>query len=194
MRTIRVAPRAAFAKNLGFAALAAGALPLWLLLAQPILGADRAIGAYFVLAAAAYLGTIAPVRGRALAVAVAATAVGGFAALVARAPGELVLVLGVLVAVARSGFLYRCAPARGVAIEAIVAGGGLLFARFLFGPSVAALVLALWGFFLVQSVYFLLGGRHAPALARDPDPFQDAYGRAIALLDRGEGGAGLPLT
>jgi hypothetical protein len=189
-----VATRGAFAKSLVFAALAAAALPLWLLLARPILGADRAIGAYFILAAAAYLGTIAPARSRALAVAVIATALGGFAALILRAHGELLLVLGVLVAVARSGFLYRCAPARAVLIEAIVAGGGLLFARFLFGPSVAALVLAVWGFFLVQSVYFLLGGRYAPVLARHPDPFQDAYGRAIALLDRGEGGAGLPLT
>ena len=188
MKTIRVAPRGAFAKSLWFAAVSAGALPLWLLLARPILGADRAIGVYFVLAAAAYLGTIAPARGRALAVVTAATAVGGVAALLTRAPGELVLVLGVLVAVARSGFLYRCAPARGVAIEAIVAGGGLLFARFLFGPTVAALVLALWGFFLAQSLYFLLGGRHGAAVARHPDPFQDAYGRALALLDRGEGG------
>ena len=71
------------------------------------------------------------------------------------------------------------------------AGGGLVFARFLFGPTVTALVLALWGFFLVQSLYFLLGGKHAPSLARHPDPFQDAYARATALLDRGEE---LPLT
>jgi hypothetical protein len=187
MKTICVAPRGAFAKSLWFAAVSAGALPLWLLLARPILGADRAIGVYFVLAAAAYLATIAPVRRRALAAAASATAAGGVAALLIRAPSELVLVLGVLIAVARSGFLYHGAPVRSVAIEAIVAGGGLVFARFLFGPTAAALVLALWGFFLVQSLYFLLGGRHAPTAARHPDPFQDAYGRALALLDRGEG-------
>jgi hypothetical protein len=191
MRTIRVASRSAFAKSLCFAAVAAGALPLWLLLARPILGADRAIGAYFVLAAAAYLGTIAPARNRALAAAVAAAAVGGAAALVARAPSELVLLLGMLVAVVRSGFLYRSTPARAVMVEAIVAGGGLVFARFLFGPTVTAFVLALWGFFLVQSLYFLLGGKHASSFARHPDPFQDAYARATALLDRGEE---LPLT
>ncbi len=194
MRTIRVAPRGTFGKSLWFAALAAGALPLWLLLARPILGTDPAIGAYFVIAAAAYLGAIAPARGRALVAMLVAAAVGGFAAIVTRAPGELVLVLAVLVAVARSGFLYSCSPARGVAIEALVAGGGLLFARFLFGPTVAALILALWGFFLVQSLYFLLGGRHAPVVARHPDPFQDAYGRATALLDDGRRGEGFPLT
>ena len=186
MRTIRAAHRSAFANGLWFAALAAGALPLWLLLARPILGADRAVGAYFVAAAAAYLGAIAPARGRALVVIVVATALGGFAALVTRAPGELVLALGVLVAVARSGFLYRSAPARGVAVEAIVTGGGLLFARFLCGPSTAALVLSIWGFFLVQSLYFLVvGARTLGGCSRHPDPFQDAYGRAMALLERG---------
>jgi len=191
MRAICVAPRGAFGKSLWFAAVSAGALPLWLLLARPIVGTDRAICVYFVLAAAAYLATIAPVRRRALGAAAAATAAGGVAALLIRAPSDLVLVLGVLIAVARSGFLYRGAPARSVAIEAIVAGGGLVFARFLFGPAVTALVLALWGFFLVQSLYFLLGERHVPAAERHPDPFQDAYGRALALLDRGEEGARL---
>jgi hypothetical protein len=186
MRTIRVARRSAFAESLWFAALAAGALPLWLLLARSLLGADRAIDAYLIAAAAAYLGTIAPARGRALVVAIVATVVGGFAAQVTRAPDELVLALGVLVAVARSGFLYRSAPARGVAVEAIITGGGLLFARFLCGPSTVALVLSIWGFFLVQSLYFLVGGAYTPGgSGRHPDPFQDAYGRAIALLEGG---------
>ena len=194
MRTESVLHRGVFAKSLWFAALAAGVLPLWLLLTRPIFGAERAVGAYFVAVAAAYLGSIAPTRGRALAVAILATAAGGLAALLTRAPGELVLVLAVLVAVARSGFLHRCAPARGVAIEAIVAGGGLLFARFLYGPSLAALVLSLWGFFLAQSLHVLLGGAVATRVSPRPDPFQDAYGRALALLDRGKEGGAVRLT
>ena len=126
-------------------------------------------------------------RGRALVVAIVATVVGGFAARLARAPEELVLALGVIVAVARSGFLYRCAPARGVAVEAIITGGGLLFARFLCGPSTVALVLSVWGFFLTQSLYFLVGGAYTRGGSlRHPDPFQDAYGRAMALLEGGE--------
>jgi len=189
-----VARRSTFAKSLWFAAFAAGALPLWLLLARPILGAERAIGAYFVAIAAAYLGSIAPTRGRALVVAVVAAAAGALASLTTHAAGELVLVLVVLIAVARSGFLYRCTPPRGVAIEAIVAGGGLLFVRFLCGPSVAALVLSLWGFFLVQSLYILLGGTTATAVSGHPDPFEDAYGRALALLDRADEGGTVRLT
>jgi hypothetical protein len=194
MKTAPVARRGAFAKSLWFAALAAGALPLWLLLARPFFGAGRVLGAYFVAVAAAYLASIAPTRSRALVVVIVAAAVGGVAAPLTRAPGELVPVLAVLVAVARSGFLYRCTPARGVAVEAIVAGGGLLFARFLCGPSVAALVLSLWGFFLVQSLYVLLGGTNAAAVSRHPDPFQDAYGRALALLDRETGSEAARLT
>jgi hypothetical protein len=189
VKTAPLAPRSTFAKSLWFAAFAAATLPLWLLLARPLLGSGRAIGAYFVATAAAYLGSIAPTRGRALVAAVLAGAAGALASLVTHAVGELVVVLVVLVAVARSGFLYRCAPSRGVVVEAIVAGGGLLFARFLCGPSMAALVLSLWGFFLAQSLYFLLGGTTATAVSRHPDPFEDAYGRALALLDRaGDGG------
>lgn len=186
MRAIRVVRRSAFAESLWFAALSAGALPLWLLLARPLLGADRVVGAYLIAAAAAYLGTIAPARGRALVVAIVVTLVGGFAAQITRTPGELVLALCVVVAVTRSGFLYRAAPARGVVLEAIVSGGGLLFARFLCGPSTVALVLSVWGFFLVQSLYFLVGGAYTPGgSGRHQDPFQDAYGRAIALLENG---------
>ena len=194
MKTAPVVRRSAFAKSLWFAASAAGALPLWLLLARPIFGAGHAIGAYFVAVAAAYLASIAPTRGRALVVAVVAAAAGALASLVTHAAGELVVVLVVLIAVARSGFLYRCAPARGVAVEAIVAGGGLLFARFLCGPSVGALVLSLWGFFLAQSLYVLLGGTTATAVSRHPDPFEDAYGRALALLDRADEDGAVRLT
>jgi len=186
--------RGSFARSLGFAAVAAGALPLWSQLARPILGAERALGAYLVAVAAAYLGSIAPTRGRALVVAIAVAAAGGLAALVTRAPSELVLVLAVLLAVARSGFLYPRAPARAVAVETIVAGGGLLFARFLCGPSVGALVLSLWGFFLAQSLHVLLGGAVATRVSPRPDPFQDAYGRALALLDRGKEGGAVRLT
>jgi hypothetical protein len=189
-----IAHRGVFAKSLWFAAFAAGVLPLWWLLTRPILGAECALGAYFVAVVAAYLASIAPTRGRALAVAAVASAAGGLAALLTPAPGELAVVLAVLVAVARSGFLYRCAPARGVAIETIVAGGGLLFARFLGGPSVAGLVLSLWGFFLAQSLYVLLGGTTARAVSRHPDPFQDAYGRALALLDHPEKREAVRLT
>jgi hypothetical protein len=57
-------------------------------------------------------------------------------------------------------------------------------ARFLAAATPFATALAVWGFFLVQSVFFLVGGvqpRREPG--PQPDPFEDAHARALALLD-----------
>ena len=43
-------------------------------------------------------------------------------------------------------------------LEALLLFGGLALARQLIGPSMLSLVLAVWGFFLVQSVFFLVSG------------------------------------
>jgi len=47
--------------------------------------------------------------------------------------------------------------ARASVIETALVGAGLVFARLLAGRSPVALVLALWGFFLVQSLWLLVG-------------------------------------
>jgi hypothetical protein len=174
-----------FARSILFAALAAGfALP-WLVLARPIFGGAWAIVSYLVFVVAAYLGGLAPERRRGIAVFVVAVFIGVGVALAASAPAELALGLGALLAVGRSGFLYRAPTARAVLIETVLVGGGLVFARFLAGHSPLSLGLALWGFFLVQSFFFLVGGiRVRGGGGHHPDPFQDAYGRALALLDR----------
>lgn len=175
-----------FPRAIAFAALAAGGVLPWLVLARPILGAETALHAYLVGAAAAYLAGLARERGRAAVVFVVAAAVGIAAGLATRTATELALALGVLVAVGRSAFLYRSSPARAAAIETLLIGGGLVFARLLCGRSAAPLVLALWTFFLVQSLYFLMGGiRRRARSGRERDAFQDAYGRAVALLERG---------
>jgi hypothetical protein len=98
--------------------------------------------------------------------------------------GELALGLAVMLALARSAFLYRIPLARAVVIEAALVVGGLLFARFLAGASILSVMLALWGFLLVQSVFFLVGAvraRESESTCRDP--FEAAYGRAVALLN-----------
>jgi hypothetical protein len=174
-----------FSRSVLFAALAAGSVLPWLLLARPAFGAERALVLYLVGVVAAYLGGLAPKRGRRVAVFVAAACVALGVAVVARTATELVLGLGAVLALGRSAFLYQAPATRAVLTEAVLVGGGLLFVRFLIGHSLLALVLALWGFFLVQSLYFLLGGvRGRAGSGRHPDPFQDACGRALALLDR----------
>jgi hypothetical protein len=101
----------------------------------------------------------------------------------------LVIALGAVLGCMRSALLYRARPARTAAIELVLLCGGLLFARFLAGPSTLSIALALWAFFLVQSLYFLIGP--PKERARDTmriDPFDEAHRRAIALLECG----GLP--
>jgi hypothetical protein len=61
---------------------------------------------------------------------------------------------------------------------------GLLLARFLASPGLLGIALALWGFFLVQSVFFAIGGTHerrpeAGAL----DPFDRAKRRMLEVLE-----------
>jgi hypothetical protein len=173
-----------FARSILFAALAAGFASPWLALARPILGGKWALALYLVAVVAAYLGGLAPPRRRGIPIFVAALLAGGGVAIVASSPSELALGLCAVLAVGRSGFLYRAPAARAVVIEAALAGGGLVFARFLAAHSPLALALALWSFFLVQSFYFLVGGiRVRSGGGRHPDPFQDAYGRALALLE-----------
>ena len=173
-----------FGRSVAFAAIgAAGVIP-WLVLARPLVGADSALAGYLVLVTAGYLAGLAPQRRQSLAALLIATLVGCALATVARSWTELTLGLAAVLATGRSAFLYRASSARAAVIEAVLVGTGLLFARFLAGPSPRALMLALWGFLLVQSVYFLVAGvRMREPSGRRRDPFEEAYDRAVGLLE-----------
>lgn len=174
-----------FSRSLLFAVFAAGAALPWWMLARPFLGGARALAAYMIFVTAAYLAGLATERGRRAVTLAIALLAGGTVSFFARSFTELALGLGVILAVGRSAFLYSMPPSRAVVIELAITGGGLLFARFLAGGSALALVLAPWGFFLVQSLYFLVGGvSRRTGSGAHPDPFQDAYGRALSILER----------
>jgi hypothetical protein len=107
-------------------------------------------------------------------------------AAVAGGGAELALGLAVVLGTARGAFLHRTTPARAVAIEGVLLVGGLAFARFLATGTGQPTALALWGFFLVQSCFFLVGGvevRHADG--RHPDAFEEAFARATEVIERG---------
>jgi hypothetical protein len=75
-----------------------------------------------------------------------------------------------------------------VATEAALLAGGLWFARFLGVGKAQPTAFALWGFFLVQSCFFLVGGIELRRMdGRHPDPFEEAVARATEVM---EGGAG----
>ena len=74
--------------------------------------------------------------------------------------------------------------ARALVIETCLLAGGLALARFLAGPDTAQVAFAIWGFFLVQSFFFLLGGvaERAESTA-GLDSFEVARARALALME-----------
>jgi len=173
-----------FGRGVAFAAVAAAGSAAWLLCTAPLLGARRAFALWLVGLAAVYVGGLAErVRGRVGAAALTAAVGLGLLAVV---PGnhELVPALAVVIAVARSVFLFRAAPARAVVVEGLLLLGSLGFAAALGGPSLRGILLGTWGFFLVQSFFFLIPGGRICASAGRTDPFAAAHARALALLER----------
>lgn len=174
-----------FVRSAVFAALAAALWFPWAIAAAPVIGVWQARALYLICVTAVYVGGLSRQRTRALPLAVLVTILGGAAALVAANTAELVILLAVLLGIARSGILYRATAARAVAIEALLLSAGLLFARHLGGFTLMSTALAVWGFLLVQSVFFLLGGtRPAPLVEGGGDAFEEAHRRALVLLDR----------
>jgi hypothetical protein len=177
-----------FGRSAVFAALAGIGVIAWLVMAGPLLGVRRALAFYLVGLTATYVAGLAPSLRRGLGACVVVAALGSCLAVTTRTLPELAFGLAVLLAIARTAFLYRLRPARALAVEVAFVGGGLLFARFLAGPSLVSMMLAVWGFLLVQSFFFLVGGvRIRERAAPQRDAFDAAHERASALLD------GLPI-
>ncbi len=170
--------------GLAFAVVAAlGAIP-WLMVTGLFLGHGDATALYCLGLLILYVITIATGWPRALSTGALAAVLA--AVLGALAPSSALVLAGAAVALAvlRSGFLYRSRPLRGLLIEGLLAGGGLAFAGLLAGSSLLGTALAIWGFFLVQSLFFLAGGvaersDDGPAA----DPFDRAREQALALIE-----------
>jgi hypothetical protein len=157
----------------------------WLLVVGPLLGLGGARIVYLVAVAALYAAGLSSRRPRRLAAALATVAAGIILALVARSASEVVLGLAAVIGIVRSAFLYPSAPARAVATEVCLLGGGLVLARFLAGIAPPSTAFALWGFLLVQSFFFLGRGDAATRLpVRHVDPFDEALRRVTVLLER----------
>ena len=176
-----------FARSAAFAAVAALGWMPWAVFVGPILGWPAARALYLVAVTALYAGGLAASPPRRASVTLIAGLAGVLLAVVARGTPELCLGLAAVLGLARSGFLHHAAPARAVAVEAALLVGGLLFARFLAAGPLPT-TLALWGFLLVQSCFFLVGGTVAGRdEGRHPDPFDEACARAAEVLERPPG-------
>jgi hypothetical protein len=169
-------------------AFAAGIAVVAWLLALPLaasFGPRSAARALIVGGVAAQLALTAPSRRRGCAAAGLAVAGGALVLLLPLPVSTTALLAAALLGACRSGVLYRARPARALAVELLLLVGGLALGHTLSGGFGGSLPLALWGFWLVQSGYFLVGGvveRDDP----DPagrDPFEQARSRILALLE-----------
>lgn len=177
-----------FGRSAIFAALSGVSVVPWLVIAGPLLGMRLALALYLVALTATSVAALVPSRRRGLGAGVVVAVLGSCLVAATRTLPELALGLAVLFATARGAFLYRLRPARAALVELVLVGGGLLFARFLAGPSLISIAFAVWGFLLVQSLFFLVGGvRVRERTAPHTDPFDVANERARSLLD------GLPI-
>ena len=173
-----------FTRSLVFAAGAAGAFPVFALFANPILGRASALSLYLIGIAVLYVAGLTPRRSRSVAVVGIAAALGAGVFLLAPSVGTTAAGAALIVGVCRSGVLYRSRRARALVAETCLLAGGLGLARFLAGPDTLQVAFAVWGFFLVQSFFFLLGG--VAERAEPPsglDPFEVARARAVALME-----------
>jgi len=181
-----------FGRTLALGAVAATSLPLVLCVFQR-LGASGApreselgLGLYWVVAAACSLAaTAAPRRVRAV-VPFSAFVLGLMVLSLSPGLAALAVALTFVVSVARSGFLLRQPPGRALVHEAVCGAASLGLAWALYQPTVFGAALSLWGWFLVQSCFYLL----VEVFPRRPRPgqgdaFEVARARLLELLGPG---------
>jgi len=174
-----------FGRSLLFGAVAAAAFVPFAILATPILGWSGGLAAYAVICAATYLAGLGATRRQGFAAAGVLLLLGGAIAVIAPTPRDAILAAALALGICRSGLLYRARFGRSLLLEAFLLCAGLGAAAELLGGSTFSAVLAVWIFFVIQSVFFLVGGvasRKEPEAAADP--FEAARMRTLELLDR----------
>ncbi len=180
-------PAGKFSSSLIFAAVAGLAAVPYLLVALPAFGLVRTFSIGAVLLVAAYIVVASPslVRGLRSGALTLALGVG----LYALAPGVVVLFASaILLGVVRSGLLYRAKIGRAFAIEAMLFLLATSVAQLLAGSTVQSYGLAVWGFFLVESTFFLFEGARSRAESGSAeDPFERARREATRLMEEQPG-------
>lgn len=173
-------------RSLVFGAVAAAS---WLVLAVFFNG-TASLALLLKLHAAAcvslYLGGLAPGKGGGARVAALTLPIGLGIALLVGSPSTALLALGAVLAVGRSVLLWESRPLRALLLELLLVLGGLKAAALVGNSSIVGVALGYWTFFLVQGVFFLVGGVEArPEAGPVRDPFDLARERALRLLEDG---------
>jgi hypothetical protein len=164
-----------------------GALAASSVLATSFLPLSGMLGLHLVLIAGLYVVGVAPSAAASARAVVPTLVLAAGVWLASDHAGEAALGAALLVGVGRSVLVYRAPALRGLAVEAALIGAGLGLARALVGPGVGSLAWAIWGFFLVQSLYFWIPGIVERGIGEpETEPFERARRRLQRALDAGQ--------
>jgi hypothetical protein len=171
-----------FGSSLAFAALAAAGLPVAVTFAGAVIGSEAAVRLYAIAAAGLYAIGLCPDRSRRFAALASCAFAGMILALLPLGLRATAIGAAGLVAFTRGVLLPDSRNLRALAIEAVLGVAGFAAAGWFARGGLLALSLAVWGYFLVQSGYFLFGAHGRPAVG-NADPFERARVRLQRLLE-----------
>lgn len=172
-----------FSQSVLFGAVAAAAFAPFALIFSPWFGVQWALVGFAAGVIPFYLTGLGNTRRRGFAAALFASALIAAIAIFDAAPREALVGVALALGLARSGLAHPGAFVRSVLVESLLLVVGLSVAATLIGGSTLSVVLAIWAFFLVQSVFFLVSRTNSMAECELVDPFDEARDRAIAILD-----------
>lgn len=149
----------------------------------PAWGGRRALLVFAALAVSAHVAGLARSLPAAFRTGAACAAVTLLAAWLAPSLAVGLALLAVALSVVRSGLLDRARPARAVATEVVLSGGGLLAAGWIADGTPTGVALGTWTFFLIQGAYFLVQGSSPRPGSDRVDPFDAACTRAVRAME-----------
>jgi hypothetical protein len=172
-----------FASSLIFGALLAISFVFSAVALGPFLGHDSTLALHLGGGLIAYAAALAPSGRKALRNALVA-ALGGAAVLLATsAPGGLALGATMVLAAIRTGLSTGGGSPRSWLAEGVLGVAALVFAGSIGFAGPIGQATAIWGYALVQSLYFLVPGPRLRRTRSQEDPFEKACGRLVLLLD-----------
>ena len=171
-----------FGGTLSFGVAAGLGFPGFAVLSSPALATQTALWLWIALGAIAYSALLGHDWRERISGAFLAALFVIPAALLTSGIAGIAMGAALAVAIARSRLLGASQLPRTIALESVLAGLGFAFVAALGGPGWLPISLAIWGWFLVQSLYFLVGGG-APAPSGEIDPFDLAHDQARRILE-----------
>ncbi|MEM7412609.1 MAG: hypothetical protein AAF430_20430 [Myxococcota bacterium] len=172
-----------FGRALVFAAVAALGLPAAVTFLGPWIGEVTSVHVYVAAFAVAFVAGLVPdPPGRRAWVWVGAAVATALALLPIGTPTFALSMAG-FIALGRLLARRPHSWPRAIGLEIALGLAGLALASFLFAHTLLGYALAIWGYFLVQSAYFVCGGRRADPSDPEIDPFERAERRLARWLE-----------